>query len=85
MKRIVIALLALVFPSVLAAAQIRGTVLKVNSAKNQLVLKTDRGEETLETTKATKGVEHAKEGAKVVVTFSEKDGQPKVSEIAPAQ
>ena len=85
MKRIAMVVLALIIPTVLAAAEIKGTVLKVDSAKNQLVLKTDRGEETLETTKATKGVEHAKEGAKVVVTFSEKDGQPKVSEIVPAQ
>ena len=85
MKKIAIAMLALIIPAVLAAAEIRGTVLKMNSAKNQLVLKTDRGEEMLETTKATKGIEHAKEGAKVVVTFSEKDGLPKVSEIIPAQ
>lgn len=85
MKRIAMVVLALIIPTVLAAAEIKGTVLKVDSAKNQLVLKTDRGEETFETTKATKGVEHAKEGAKVVVTFSEKDGQPKVSEIVPAQ
>jgi hypothetical protein len=83
MKRIVMALLALIIPTVLVAAEINGTVLKVNPEKSQLVLKTERGEETLQTTKATKGVEHAKEGAKVVVTFSEKDGQPKVSEIAP--
>jgi hypothetical protein len=47
------------------------------------VLKTERGEESLETTKATKGLEHAKEGAKVAVTFSEKDGLPKISEIMP--
>jgi ABC-type uncharacterized transport system ATPase subunit len=83
MKKIGMAWLVLIIPTILAAAEIKGTISKVNQAKNQLVLKTDRGEEMLETTKATKGVEHAKEGAKVVVTFSEKDGQPKVSEIAP--
>lgn len=85
MRRMVMGLLALIIPTALAAAEIKGTVLKVNPAKNQLVLKTERGEEMLETTKATKGVEHAKEGAKVVVTFSEKDGQAKVSEIAPRE
>jgi hypothetical protein len=31
--------------------------------------------------KATKGVENVKEGAKVIVKFTEKDGEPKVTEI----
>jgi hypothetical protein len=35
------------------------------------------------TTKETKGIENAKEGANVMLIFSEKDGQPKISEIAP--
>ena len=65
------------------AAELKGTVLKVKPSENQIVLKTERGEETLFTTKETKGVENVKEGAKVIVTFSEKDGQPKISEIAP--
>lgn len=76
-------LLTLILPTALSAAEIKGTVLKVNKVENQIVLKTNRGEETLLTTKATKGMENAKEGAKVIVTFSEKDGQPKISEIAP--
>jgi Cu/Ag efflux protein CusF len=41
------------------------------------------GEETFLTTKETKGIENAKEGANVMLIFSEKDGQPKISEIAP--
>jgi len=65
------------------AAELKGTVLKVKPSENQIVLKTERGEETLFTTKETKGVENVKEGAKVIVTFSEKDGQPKISEITP--
>ena len=83
MKKLGLILLTLVFPTALNAAEIKGTILKVNNVESQIVLKTDRGEETFLTTKTTKGMEHAKEGAKVIVTFSEKDGQPKISEIVP--
>ena len=44
---------------------------------------TERGEESYETTKETKGVQHLKIGAHVTIKFSEKDGDPKVLEITP--
>jgi hypothetical protein len=80
-----IAALILVLLPVLAVAQaeLKGIVIRVDKATNQLILKTQRGEETLLLSSGTKGMAHAKEGAKVVVKFSEKDGQPRVSEIAP--
>jgi hypothetical protein len=83
MRRIVLLSIFLSIAASVNGAELKGTVLKVKLAENQIVLKTERGEETLLTTKATKGIENAKEGAKVIVTFSEKDGQPKISEIAP--
>ena len=83
MRRIVLLSIFLSIAASVNAAELKGTVLKVKLAENQIVLKTERGEETLLTTKATKGIENAKEGATVIVTFSEKDGQPKISEIAP--
>ncbi len=84
MARIVaLSIFFLLLGSAAVAAELRGTVLKVKKTENQIVLKTERGEETLLTTKDTKGLENAKEGARVLVTFSEKDGQPKISEIAP--
>lgn len=55
----------------------------MDKAQNHIVVKTERGEETLEISRSTKGMEHAKEGAKVTIKLSEKDGQPKVSEILP--
>ena len=61
--------------------ELRGTVLKVDKAANQLVVKTERGEETFILDKSTKGINNAKEGAKVIVKFTEKDGEPKVIEI----
>jgi hypothetical protein len=82
-KAITLSIFLLLFGLAANAAELRGTVLKVKPSENQIVLKTERGEETLFTTKDTKGIENAKEGAKVLVTFSEKDGQPKISEIAP--
>jgi Cu/Ag efflux protein CusF len=79
--------LALILPTTLSAAEItaeiKGTILKVDKAENRIVLKTERGEETFETTKATKGIEHIKVGARVTISFTEKDGQPKVTEITP--
>lgn len=49
------------------------------------MVKTEKGEETLLLTKNTKGMANAKEGAKVVIKFTEKDGQPKVIEIIPQE
>jgi len=82
MKKIVLTLLFLtLLPTLLMAAELKGTVTKMDKAKNQLVLKTEQGEQTLEITKSTKGIEHAKQGAKVTVKINDKDGSAKVDEI----
>ena len=82
MKKIVMTLLALILlPTLVLAAELKGTVAKVDKAKNQLVLKTEQGEQTLEITKSTKGIEHAKPGSKVTVKINDKDGTAKVDEI----
>jgi hypothetical protein len=74
--------MAILLPAIVTVAELEGTILRMDKAQNRIVLKTERGEETLQTTKATKGVERVKPGAKVVVSFSEKDGEPKISQIA---
>ena len=82
MKKIMMTLLAVILlPTLVMAAELKGTVAKVDKAKNQLVLKTEEGEQTLEITTSTKGIEHAKQGAKVTVKFNDKDGSAKVDEI----
>jgi hypothetical protein len=81
MKKIAIAVVALILPALLHAAEIKGTVLKFNQDENRLVLKTERGEETYETTKETKGRENLKVGSNVTIVFTEKDGDPKVIEV----
>lgn len=83
MKKIAVAIAVLIYPVFLFAAEIKGTVLKLVPAENRIVLKTERGEETYEITKETKGAQHLKVGAPVTITFSEKDGSPKVLEVTP--
>lgn len=83
MNRIFSVLLVLLLSVAVNAAELKGTILKVDKAENRIVLKTERGEETFELTKATKGIEHVKVGAKVTISFTEKDGQPKVTEVHP--
>ena len=72
----------LMVPVVVLASEFKATVVKADKAKNQIVIRTDKGDETLEL-KGVKGSEHAKEGARVMVKTNDKDG--KVSEIAPSQ
>jgi hypothetical protein len=66
-----------------ADAELKGTVVKVDRAKNQIVVKTAKGEETLGISKSAKGMENAQKGTKVTVKFSEPDGQSRVTEILP--
>jgi hypothetical protein len=81
MNKLAVVLAALLLPAILNAAEIKGTVLKIDPSQNRVVLKTERGEEAYETTKETKGVEHLKVGTNVTITFTEKDGDPKVIEV----
>jgi len=69
-------------PAVVLAGEFKATVVKADRAKNQIVVRTDKGDEPLEL-KGVKGGEHVKEGARVMVKISDKDG--KVSEIAPSE
>ncbi|HEY3306588.1 MAG TPA: hypothetical protein VGL70_23960 [Candidatus Binatia bacterium] len=63
---------------VFAEAEMKGTVVRVDKGQNHLVVKTDKGEETLLVNSSSKGMDKAKEGARVTIKFTEKDGQPKV-------
>jgi hypothetical protein len=69
--------------SAFAEVEKHGTVVKINQTEKQLVVKTERGEETLLIDTETKGLANAKEGAKVTIKFTEKSGEPKVIEIIP--
>jgi hypothetical protein len=73
---------AVVGPAAVLAGELNATVVKSDKAKNQVVIHTGKGEETLEL-KGVKGSEHAKAGARVTVKVNDKDG--KVNEITPGE
>lgn len=82
MKRLIGIIAILLIPLGAIAGEFKATVIKVDRAKNMIVVRTDKGEETLEV-KGVKGGEHAKEGARVTIKVNDKDG--KVSEIKPGE
>lgn len=86
-KKMIAAAFALaLFPAVaFAEAEMRGRVVKIDTAENQLVVQTNKGEERLFLVGSSKGLSYAKAGARVAVKFTEKDGQPKVIEITPEE
>ncbi len=77
--------LALLPALVFADVETKGTVVKVDKAKNQLMVKTDKGEEGFLLGSNVKGETNAKEGAKVVIKYTEKDGEMRVTEILPQE
>jgi hypothetical protein len=83
-KQIGVALLALTLAPVYVAAQdmeLNATV--VSKEEKQIKVKTKDGEKTLLVGTKTKGLENAKEGSKVTIKYTEKDGQMRASEINP--
>lgn len=85
MKKLTLVLALLLSPTLAFAALLEGTVEKVDKGKKQIVLKTEKGQETVEFDNATKGVEKAKAGAKVTVTFNPKGEKLMASEIVAAE
>ena len=82
MKKLTTLLMALVLiPAAAWAALLEGTVEKVDQAKKQIVLKTDKGPQTVEFDNATKGVDSVRTGAKVTVNFEQKGEKRLASEI----
>jgi hypothetical protein len=81
-KLAVILLALLVGPGAVVAGEFKAMVVKWDKAKNQIVVRTEKGDETLDV-KGAKGSEHAKEGARVIVKTNDKDG--KVREIVPSE
>jgi hypothetical protein len=81
-KKIAVALLALTLAPAYVAAQdkeLKGTV--VSKDEKTVKVKSKEGEKTVRVGKTTKGLENAKEGAKVTITYTEKDGELRASEI----
>jgi len=83
-KKIGIALLALTLaPTYVAAQEMELNATVVSKEEKQIKVKTKDGEKTLLVGTKTKGLENAKEGSKVSIKYTEKDGQLRASEINP--
>jgi hypothetical protein len=83
MKKVITMLMALVlFPVLALAAMLNGTVLKVDKDKKEIVVKTDKGQETVAFTNTTKGAEKAREGTRVTINFQQTGEKLVASEIA---
>ncbi len=83
-KTIGIALLSLTLAPVYVAAQdmeMKATV--VTKGEKEIKVKTKDDEKTILVGTKTKGMENAKEGSKVTIKYTEKDGQMRASEINP--
>jgi hypothetical protein len=84
-KKIAVALLALTLAPAYVAAQdekeFNATVVK--KEEKQIMVKTKEGEKTVRVGSKTKGLENAKEGSKVTIKYTEKDGEIRASEITP--
>jgi hypothetical protein len=83
-RTIGIALLALTLAPVYVAAQdmeMKATV--VTKGEKDIKVKTKDDEKTILVGSKTKGLENAKEGSKVTIKYTEKDGQMRASEINP--
>ncbi len=75
-KFLAISTAMLFFPVVAAfAALLEGTVQKVDQSKKQILLQTDKGQETVEFSTGTKGVDNVKAGDKVKINYTEKSGK----------
>lgn len=83
-KKIAAVLLALALSPayvVAHAMELKATV--VSKGKKEIKVKTKEGEKTLRIGSKTKGIENAKDGAKVTIKYTEKNGRLRVSEINP--
>jgi hypothetical protein len=78
------ALLALTLvPAYVAAQDMELKATVVSKGEKDIKVKTKDEEKTLLIGSKTKGIENAKEGSKVTIKYTEKDGQLRASEINP--
>jgi hypothetical protein len=83
-KQIGTMLLALTLaPAYVMAAEMEFNGTVVSKEEKSIKVKTKDGEKMLAVGKSTKGIENAKDGAKVTIKYTEKDGQLRASEINP--
>lgn len=83
-KMIGTALLALTLaPAYVAAQDMEMKATVVTKGEKDIKVKTKDDEKTILIGSKTKGLENAKEGSKVTIKYTEKDGKIRASEINP--
>jgi hypothetical protein len=84
-KKIAVILLALTLAPayVIAAEEMEFKATVVSKSEKEIKVKTKDEEKTVLIGSKTKGVENAKEGSKVTIKYSEKEGKIRASEINP--
>jgi hypothetical protein len=82
-KTVAAILLALTLVPVYALADEEMKATVVSKSDKELKVKTKDAEKTLQVGTKTKGLDNAKEGAKVTIKYSEKDGKLRAEEISP--
>ena len=84
-KKIAVILLALTLAPayVIAAEEMEMKDTVVSKSEKEIKVKTKDEEKTVLIGSKTKGVENAKEGSKVTIKYSEKEGKIRASEINP--
>ncbi len=83
-KIVGIALLTLsLAPAYVAAQDMEMKATVVTKGEKDIKVKTKDDEKTILVGSKTKGLENAKEGSKVTIKYTEKDGQMRASEINP--
>jgi hypothetical protein len=83
-KTVGTAILALTLvPAYVAAQEMEMKATVVTKGEKDIKVKTKDDEKTVLIGSKTKGIENAKEGSKVTIKYSEKDGQLRASEINP--
>ena len=74
-------LFLVLIPALAYADEQKATVVKVNKDKNEIVVKTKDGEKTFKYGSKTKGIEHAKDGAKVTIEYEKKNGEMSATNV----
>jgi hypothetical protein len=84
-KTIFLSFALLLLPALALAEPMRGTILKLDEQNSRLVVKTAEGEKALVITEKTLGLEHAIEGAEVMIEYNKRGNTLTASEINPSK
>jgi len=74
-------LFSVLIPAFAYADEQKATVVKVNKDKREIVMKTKEGEQTFKYGSKTKGIDNAKDGAKVTIEYEKKNGEMNATNV----